>query len=338
MLQNICIEAEGQIYNITKTDFQNYLQPLLEIHDVQHQTLKKCVEDNLELCSKTFLTKNNIEIFTKLCLSSSLTSEVLNNQDYINCFKKQLAQNITNRNEFNIIDVINNSYKSSINLKTVSRDPWYADTHCQRGHDRVGEGEVFLSFFSKGVKMKAGDISFERVIPLKIELKGSGGRLLKSKEIKITQAFKNTFAAQSANTHTMCITLCVLSGVIDSEEGIYLMDVTRTNTLSIYNDVLNAITASNALNEFDLLRQRIISAWGKNTRKSSLRAICGAIQITLYKKEKNFDWLLLTKKETPYICKGFHVSDSVLANTLTIINNDIIIHQNLDGKGYHISF
>jgi hypothetical protein len=338
MLQDISINVGDKIYNVTKQNFQLYLQPLLEIYDTQNVTLKRCVEDTLKKCSKSFLTKNNIEIFTKLCIKLGVTDITLNNTEYIDSFKKLLSQHIVNRNEFNILDIIKDSYKSNIIINDIASDPWYADTHCQRGHDRIGEGEVFLSFFSRGVKLKTGDVSFERVIPLKIELKGTSGRLLKSKEITITQNFVECFLQQPKTIHTMCVTLCVLSGVIDSVEGVYLFNTVNTHTLSIYSDVCNAITASNALHEYELLEKRMLSAWGKNTKKSSLRAICGAIQLALYKKEKNFDWLLLTKKETPYVCKGFQVSDNILANTLTIINNNILIQQNLDGKGYHISF
>lgn len=335
-MDEVCVSVNGIQYAISYNDFNRTILPLLQIHNKANHSLKSCVESVLAACSKTFLTENNTKVFTKFCLEANITEHIINNQNNIDNFKKELSQCVSNRSEFNVIDLINRCYNVNIDKNSQCGDLWYADTHNRRGHDRVGEGEIFLSFFSRGTKEKAGDIGFERVIPLKVEIKGANGRLLKSREIILTQEFYDVYARQPHTIHTMCVTLCVISGAIDCTQAvIHLNDQTLP---AIYSDVYNAIIATNALNEFDILEQRIKAAWGRNTRKTALRAICGAIQLSLYKKEKSFDWIILTKKETPYLCKGFLVSDNVLANTLTIINNDITIQQNLDGKGYHISF
>ena len=335
-MDEIRVNVDNIQYTILHNDFTKSILPLLQIYNKQNSLIKDLVINTLSSCSRTFLTDNNIEIFTNFCINSNLSVTTLSNQSNIDNFKKELSQHISKREEFNVIDIINKCYNTVIDKVTQPGDLWYADTHNRRGHDRVGEGEIFLSFFSRGTKEKFGDISIDCVVPLKIEVKGALGRLLKSQEIILTREFCDAYFQQPENIHTMCVTLCVLAGVTDCQTA---LDIFKNNdALDIYSDVCNTIIATNALSEFNVLHQRIKSSWGRNTRKTSLRAICGAIQLSLYKKEKNFDWIILTKKETPYLCKGFLISESVLANTLTIINNNITIQQNLDGKGYHISF
>jgi len=294
------------------------------------------VQEVLTACSQHYSTTQNIECFTNFCRQNNIHADALNKQSS-ECFNKEVSQLVSNRSTFNVLELISKHFASNTAIANDNIGPWNADTYGKRGHDKIGEGEIFFSFFCNGTKGKKGDVCFERVVPLKIEFKGHKGRLLTSREISLCTEFKTLFYTQPQNIHTMAVTLCVLAGAIYSSDGINMLNGGSTTT-SLYTDVCNAITASNALGEFDLLSARLSSRWSTKAKNSALRAICGAIQLSLYKKESGFDWLILTKKETPYICKGFQISDNIVANTLTILNNNVTIHQNLDGKGYHISF
>ena len=334
------------LHNYTNINLQHFtfdvdvyelnILPLMRIYCQQNKELKTRVAKLLESVSTTYSTSQNIECFTSFCLYLNILPESLNETN-IEKFKREISKHITNRCTFNILEIIDICFGTNKLFANVTDEAWNADTHNKRGHNKIGEGEMFFSFFSGGYKPKKGDVQIEHVIPLKIEFKGTRGRLLSSREIDISENFCSVFIEQEKTIHSMAVALCALAGAIDYQDA---MESLRSGVCecSSYNGTCSAITATNALNEYDVLITRIQSAWGKKTKKSSLRAICGAIQLYLYKRECMFDWLILTKKETPYICKGFQLSDSILANTLTIINNDIIIDQNLDGKGYHISF
>lgn len=314
--------------------FQQNILPLLHIYNTTNASLKSKVSEILATCSKHFNTPQNIEIFTSLCINLNITQESLCEVN-TETFKRHVSSLVSKRETFNMIKVVcecfNGVYDANIKI-----DAWLADIHGNRGHDRIGEGEMFFSFFSRGKKNKSGDVCLNIVVPLTIEFKGRKGRLLTSQEICVTDNFIQTFLQQPKSVINMAIALCVIAGVMTSETAIqYMFDEICT---PLINDVCNAINATNAIQDYSILNQRVIGTWSKKTKTTSLRSICGAIQLAQYKKNTSFDWLVLTNKETPYICKGFHITDNILANTLTILNNNILIQQNLDGKGYHISF
>lgn len=330
------MDAEGRQYLFETDIFTNNILPKLQVYNTQNSILREKVEDLLYSISTHYHTPQNVEQFTSFCLQLEILAENLNKNN-IEKFKKEIAVLITNRQTFNILNVIDSCFNSNKKFNDVSHETWQADTHSRRGHNRIGEGEVFFSFFSGGSKPKKGDVYLEHITPLKVEFKGTKGRLLTSREIYTTDEFYEQFNIQEKSIHSMAIALCVLAGAIDMKDALLSLQNGR-GLCSSYSDVCNAIVATNALYEYETLRERLRTSRYKKSEKSLLRSICGAIQLSLYRRESEFDWLILTKKETPYICKGFLLSSSILANTLTIINNDIIIHQNLDGKGYHISF
>lgn len=330
------ITANSETFCCIDQDYNNIIKPILEVYAHKNSTLRAHVSRVLRTSSELFDSQFNIEIFTTMCLSLGITVDKFSDINILN-FKKSIISHLSRRESFNMLECVHDCFDT--NRSTLCEKVWCADTVTRRGHDRVGEGEIFFSFFTGGIKPKGGDISIERVAQAKIEFKGTSGRLLSTDKIVITEAYKDVFRSNNNKIQNTIIAIAVLSGIINSAQAIDIIknNLSIESCLTIYNDIYNAVIATDALKDYDHLACRIDKRWSRNTRQNTIKLICGAVQLAFYRKQTGFNYIILTNTKTPYVCKGFEVSESVLANTLTFISNDILIDQNLDGKGYHIS-
>lgn len=341
MSNTSCIELSSydSVFTFDTNIFNEKILPFLDVYNNKNNQLRECVKRNLSNASKFYSTPQNIEIFTNFCLQLGISSEDFTEFNFIKV-KKHVLKKLHNRIEFNIIDIIKQEF-SAKNVNVVPTDcVWFADAPQSRGHDKIGSGEILFSFFCGGCKPDKGDVFVEHVVPIKFELKGKRGRLLETDKILISEMYKEILLSKQLTLDNILYTIFVITGIVTNEEGIDLLNnknISNTLFLKYKNDVLNALTATSCISESDMFKQAISKRWPRGA-KSAIRALCGALQLTVYKKELNFDYIVLSDNAAPFICKGFSVADSVLANTLTLLHNNINIQQSLDGKGYQISF
>ena len=335
------LSSDENVYSFDPETYSTLIEPFLLTFLDKNKNLRERVECILSNSSDSYITKQNVQIFTNLCIDLGIQAEDLTSFNFEK-FRKATIMWFNKREDFNIIDTVVACFTPNIKSVNYTNDnAWKADTDGARGHNRIGEGEIFFSFFSGGIKPKTGDVEIEQYTPLRIEFKGTRGRLLATSKISIDDSFKSQFLRSEQTARTLSITLCVLSGIITSREGEKLLvDASTVNdTYNIYSsDIISTITATNALEQYDFLKKGLMSRWPNGATKMAMKALCGGIQIVLYKKKFDFNYMVLTNADKPYMCKGFSASDSILANTLTFLNNKISIQQNLDGKGFHISF
>jgi hypothetical protein len=341
MFNTSCIELSSfdNVFAFDTTIFNEKVLPLLDVYNNKNNQLREHIKDGLSNASKFYSTPQNIEIFTNFCLQLGITSDEFTEHNFIKV-KKHVLKKLHNRVEFSILDIIKEEF-SAKNIHTTPTDcVWFADAPQSRGHDKIGSGEILFSFFCGGCKPDKGDVSVEHVVPIKFELKGKRGRLLETDKILISEKYKDLLLSKQLTIDNILHTVFVITGIVTNEEGIDLLngrDISNTFFLKYKNDVLNALIATNCVDESDMFKQALLKRWPRGA-KSAIRALCGALQLTVYKKELSFDYIVLTDNATPFACKGFSVADNVLANTLTLLHNNINIQQSLDGKGYQISF
>lgn len=319
--------------------FKDKILPLLCAYEKSNTSLRECVSLMLKNSSETFYNDQNVLVFTTLCNKLQICKEHFTPQNFT-IFKKRSLEKFEQRQKFNLLEVVAETFNLDKNFITnITDDSWRADSNSIRGYNRIGEGEIFFSFFSGGLKPKKGDITIDQTTPVHIEFKGSKGRLLPTDRILICENFKNIIKTH-IQPHGIAVAIAVLTGVIPSNDGCNILSNKQINTdfECIKKDIISSIIATNVLHELDMLFRVIHEGWPRNTHNSSLRAVCGGVQLALYKKRTHFDYIVLTSADEPYICLGLKVYDNILSNTLTIINNNIKISQNNDGKGFHIQF
>ncbi len=342
MFETTCIELSSysNVFAFDTDIFHKKILPYLDIYSKSNHPLRQRVQDTLTNASKFYPTPQNIEMFTDFCIQLHIQPEDLNFQNFTK-IKKRIVNHLYNRSEFNILDIIKHEIKGvDYTFENINDNVWFADAPQSRGHDKIGSGEILFSFFCGGCKPEKGDVAVDCVVPLKFELKGKRGRLLETDKILISDLYKNELLKHDLTQESILYTIFVITGVITSEEGIMLLNknsIENPSFVKYRNDVINALVAINGVSESEMFKQALTKRWPRNF-KSSIRALCGALQLTIYKKTLGFDYIILTDNAKPYMCKGFSVVDNVLANTLTLLHNDINIQQSLDGKGYQIGF
>jgi hypothetical protein len=333
------LSSFNTVFSFNEDVFKHSILPILSVYSIHNEELRLHVHDLLTKACKFYPTPQNVEIFTDVCLSLGIKQEGLIPLNFENV-RKEIIKNLTNRDEFNILDIIQDVFNCKVNKNNSQEHAWFADAPQSRGHDKIGSGEIFFSFFCGGIKPEKGDVSIGQVIPLKFELKGYRGRLLETEKILVSDNYKSELLSRDLTLDDILNAVFVITGTLTSEEGKdVLLGRGKGNEtyLKYKSDVYNALVATNCFNEIDILRKALTKRWPANV-KSAIRAICGALQLTIYKQNLNFDYIILTDNDKPFMCKGFSVVDNVLANTLTLLHNDVNIQQSLDGKGYQISF
>jgi len=319
--------------------FKDKILPQLLVYEVRNTNLRNYVSTMLKSAADAFYNDQNVSVFTKLCNDLYLDESHFREQQFT-MFKKRSLECFEQRQKFNLLELVAEVYNLDKKIiSNISDNSWRADSNSIRGYNRIGEGEIFFSFFSNGLKPKKGDITIDQTTPVHIEFKGSKGRLLPTDKILICENFKNILKTNIQPTN-IAVAIAVITGVISSNDGYNIIanEYIISEFESVKKDVLSTITATNVMGEIDMLLRVIEDGWPRNTQNSSLRAVCGGVQLALYKKRTSFDYIVLTSADEPYICLGLKVYNNILSNTLTIINNNIKISQNNDGKGFHIQF
>jgi hypothetical protein len=159
--------------DVSKEYYDEVLKKKVELGSEANVNLRKEVEERLEKCNGNI--DNNVEIWQKYMLEGNFDMSDDNfdsSEDYLLSLISQSKPFYLSdfvKTNWPTADVANKYYESA--FLSIPKAPVFG---------RPGAGELYLAYFANGEKPKKGDLNVDGV---DIELKGPGGRLLKTKKI-----------------------------------------------------------------------------------------------------------------------------------------------------------
>ena len=314
-------EAPAQDYEVDKEYFNNEIKPRLVLGRPDKITVRTII-------AKRLLNLNAQNIPTTIDMYQEFIEGlgIVLDDDKAKKFGSALTGEYT-KNTFS--NLLKDTY--ALKADPSSDDRWQAVFQAKPepiagGRKQPGDGELFISFFSKSERPPTGDVQIGDV---KIEVKGPLGRLYKSLVSKPLEPVDFLLADPAAvpgkeQSKFIVDFIIKLAGGGDAVE---IEKLVQFYLLILYNEIISSRTGVARNKEFVTVSVKATPL---------LAQIIGAQQLLLYKNAEKFrNFLIFNNDKThKFIC--FMVPDTLQDILNIFIQNKISISTALDADGHKI--
>jgi len=272
--KDVVTGVEIVLGRIEKDYFLSDIKPRLQVGKLESKDLRKLVKDKLHALNGNI--HGNVDIFQNFILETGMIIDDVNIEKF--------ALSLSSNKQTSFSQLLSDSFnvsKSLIETSSYFKEVVISEPTSRALHARVGAGELFIGFFSNGLKPKTGDIAIENH---KIEIKGDSGVLLTNQQLINNKNFKKS-----------------RSYIFEKHD----VDKNDTEAIDLITDLVIKITANDSkVNEIkDQLKQFIstnlhilLNERGKS--KPSWVKLIGCSQLLVYQKIEKFNTLIVFNKNT----------------------------------------